>query len=54
MNYINELIDLAHDILSELERINAIIEPDEYEKDYANNLEKAYELLSETKDLIYG
>ena len=54
MNYISELIDLAHDVLSELERINTIMEPNEFEKDYVNNLEKAYELFSEAKDLIYG
>jgi hypothetical protein len=54
MNDICKLIDLTSDILAELNRVNDTIEPEEYEDYYVDNLERAYEMLSEVKDLIYG
>ena len=54
MESINQLIDLASDILVELNRVNDTIEGKEYEDYYVDNLERAYEMLSEVKGLIYG
>lgn len=52
MANIEELIQLADDISMELERVNGMMEPYEYESYYVDNLDRAYELLSEVKDLI--
>ena len=49
---IEKLITLADEISCELNRINNTIEPEEYEPWFKENLEQAYECLTEVKDLI--
>ena len=52
MKKIEQLKNLADLISSELERVDTIMDPDEYEPWFEENLDQAYELLSEVKDLI--
>lgn len=49
---IENLISLVEEISLELARIRDIIEPEEYEPWFQDNLEQAHGLLSEVKDLI--
>lgn len=50
---IENLISLVEEISLELARIRDIIEPEEYEPWFQDNLEQAHGLLSEVKDLIF-
>ncbi len=49
---IEKLITLADEISCELNRIKNIIEPEEYVPWFEENLEQAYDYLTEVKDLI--
>ena len=49
---IENLISLVEEISLELTRIRDTIEPEEYEPRFQDNLEQAYYLLSDVKDLI--
>lgn len=52
MKKIESLKNLANLISSELERIDTVMEPEEYEPWFEENLDQAHDLLSEVKDLI--
>lgn len=52
MNEIESLKNLVDLISSELERIDTVMEPEEYEPWFEDNLDQAHDLLSEVKDLI--
>lgn len=49
---IEKLIELADEISCELRRIQEIIESEEYESGFEDNLVQAHDLLCEVKDLI--
>jgi len=49
---IEKLIDITDEISCELSRIKDTIESEEYESWFEDNLEQAYDLLREVKDLI--
>ena len=51
---IENLISIVEEISLELTRIKDTIEPEEYEPWFQDNLEQAYDLLSDVKDLIGG
>lgn len=52
MNTIESLKNLVDLISCELERIDTVMEPEEYEPWFEDNLDQALDLLSEVKDLI--
>lgn len=52
MKKIELLKNLADLISSELDRIDTIMDPEEYEPWFKKNLDQAHDLLSEVKDLI--
>ena len=49
---IEKLISIVEDISLELARIRDIMEPEEYEPWFQDNLDQAHDLLLEVKDLI--
>lgn len=49
---VENLTSIVEEISIELARISEIMEPEEYEPWFQDNLEQAYDLLSEVKDLI--
>ena len=49
---IEKLIALTDEISCELSRVQDTIKPEEYESWFKDNLERAYDLLCEVKDLI--
>lgn len=52
MSKIEDLISIADAISCELNWIKDTIEPDEYESWFKENLDTAYDLLCEVRDLV--
>lgn len=51
---VENLISICEDIEMELSRLRNVMEEDEFEDWYEDNLDEAYEKLCDAKDLIYG
>ena len=51
---VENLISICEDIEMELSRLRDVMEEDEFEDWYGDNLDEAYDKLCDAKDLIYG
>ena len=54
LDKVENLISICEDIEMELSRLRNVMEEDEFEDWYEDNLDEAYEKLCDAKDLIYG